>query len=455
MTHLSRAAALALAVLMTNGLAATHYVRPGATGANTGADWTNAWSSMPAALVRGDTYYLAGGSYGSHTFNDAASGTKTITILRATAADHGTSTGWQPAYGNGTAVFTHWDVFTDWYVFDGRRRNADWNLGTTSQYGIRVQGANPPGEKTLRLDDGNGHGSNHLVFRFIDFVGGGRDTGNGDDVVYGLTGNSDLTFQYDSLHDSDRTIILTRGNWQRLLVDHCYMARNTSTPAVHGELISMTDTTNVTWSNNVMEDIEGTAFIAGMNGGTAAHWQIFGNVALHTAAYIADTGRKPGHNYGVAGLVYIAHDTDNQNVGNDIEVMNNTIVDVVGVWSGVVIQAGSGNVMRNNLWYSSVETGTAFSGTISHNWYYNTQADGDSTPTKVVCTTGCNVFVDLPNRNFHLVKSLPAGYALPAPVSVDSTGVTRGIDGTWDRGAYEFSGNMLSPSAAPKGLTVR
>jgi hypothetical protein len=455
MTHLPGIAALSAIVFATHAGAAAHYVRPGATGANTGADWINAWTSLPARLVRGDTYYLAGGSYGSHTFNDVVSGTQTITLLRATPADHGTGVGWQAAYGNGTATFTHWDVFTDWYVFDGRRRNPDWNLGSTSQYGIRVQFANPPGQKTLRLDDGNGHGGNHLVFRFIDFVGGGRDTGNGDDVVYGLTGNSDLTFQYDSLHDSDRTIILTRGNWQRLLVDHCYMARNTSTAAVHGELMSMTDTTDVTWSNNVMEDIEGTAFIAGMNGGTAANWNIFGNVALHTAAYAADTGRKPGHTWGVAGLVYIAHAADNMNYGNNIEVVNNTIVDIVGTWSGVVIQAGSGNVVRNNVWYSSVQTGTSFSGTISHNWYYQTQADGDNSTTKVTCTTGCNIFSNVANRDFHLVKALPAGYALPAPMVVDSDGVTRAIDGNWDRGAYEFSGSTLSPASSPKGLLVR
>ena len=38
-----------------------HYVRAGATGLNNGSDWNNAWTSLPATLVRGDTYYIADG----------------------------------------------------------------------------------------------------------------------------------------------------------------------------------------------------------------------------------------------------------------------------------------------------------------------------------------------------------------------------------------------------------
>ncbi len=179
-------------------------------------------------------------------------------------------------------------VYRDYYYFDGAVRNTDWSAGKTDQYGIRVA--------NTRLDNGSGVGGDNLTFQYIDFHGGGRDTGRGDDVIYGLTGNSNITFQFCALRDSDRTIFLMRGNWQNLKVDHSYLARNTSTPAIHGEMLSMTDSTNVTWSNNVMEDIEGTAFIAGLNNGTASNWNIFGNVILHSASYIADTGRKAGHN---------------------------------------------------------------------------------------------------------------------------------------------------------------
>jgi hypothetical protein len=449
MKRLFHIVALALCVLPAIADAADQYVRPGATGRNDGTDWTNAYTALPATLKRGDVYYLADGSYGSYVFSTPNSGSTPITIKKATEADHGTPTGWTSTYGDGQAVFTNWRIYTDYYVFDGQRRNSDWRLGTTSEYGIRVAGRGP-----VRLDNGAGTGGDNLTFRYIDIQGGGRDTGSGDDVIYGLTGNSNITFQYCALHDSDRTIFLMRGNWQNLLVDHNYIARNTSTPAIHGELLSMTESTNVTWSNNVMEDIEGTGFIVGINGGVAQNWKIYGNVALHTPEYVADTGRKPGHNYGVTGIVFVANDSSNNNTGNNFLFYNNTMVNIQGTWSGVIIQRGSGNEVRNNLWYSSVRTANSFSGSISNNWYYNTTVDGDSSSTKTVCSSGCDVFKSLSGKDFSLKAAVPGGVALAAPFDIDPSGVIRGADGNWDRGAFEFGGTAAAP-AAPTNLIVK
>jgi hypothetical protein len=262
MKRISYWLALAACMLPAFVNAANQYVRPGAAGRNDGSDWTNAYSSLPATLRRGDTYYLANGNYGSYVFDDANSGSTTIVIKKATETDHGTATGWSSSYGDGQAVFSNWQIYTDYYVFDGQRRNSDWRLGTTSLYGIKVAGRSP-----VRLDNGSGTGGDNLTFRYIDFQGGGRDTGAGDDVIYGLTGNSNITFQYSALHDSDRTIFLTRNNWTNLVVDHCYIARNTSTPAMHGEMMSVYSSTNMTFSNNVIEDIEGTAVWAGIGDG--------------------------------------------------------------------------------------------------------------------------------------------------------------------------------------------
>lgn len=431
-------------------MAANVYVRPGATGANNGTDWTNAYTKLPTTLTRGNTYYLANGTYGSYVFSTPNSGSTPITIKKAVEADHGTATGWSSTYGDGQAVFSNWQIYTDYYVFDGQRRNSDWKLGATSQYGIKVAGTGP-----VRLDNGAGTGGDNLTFRYIDIQGGGRDTGKGDDVIYGLTGNSNLTFQYSALHDSDRTIFLMRGNWQNLTVDQSYLARNTSTPAIHGEMLSMTDSTNVTWSNNIMEDIEGTAFIAGINGGTAANWKIFGNVFVHSAAYIADTGRKSGHNYGVAGVVFIANDASNNNQGNNFLFYNNTMVNIKGSYSGVVIQKGTGNEVRNNVWYSSVRTNNSFSGVISNNWYYNTPVDGDSTATKTVCTSGCDIFTSISGKDYRLKAATGGGLSLSAPYNADMNGVIRGGDGSWDRGAYEFGGGAVAAVAAPSNLIVK
>jgi len=425
--------------------AANKYVRPGATGNNSGSDWTNAYTNLPAALTRGDTYYLADGTYGSYKFDDASSGSTLITIKKAIDSDHGTDVGWSAAYGDGQAVFSGWQIYTDYYVFDGRKRNSDWRTGGVGQYGITTG--------NVRLDNGGGTGGDNLTFTFVDIHGGGRDTGKGDDVIYGLTGNSNVTFRYCALRDSDRTIFLMRGNWQNLVVDSSYLARNTSTPAIHGELLSMTDSNGVTFSNNVIEDIEGTAIFAGLNNGTASNWKIFGNTVTHTSGYIADTGRKAGHNKGIAGLVFCANDSSNNNTCNNFLVNNNTMVNIQGTWSGVVIQKGSGNVVQNNIWYNSVRTGGA-GNLAGWNWYYNTVQDGDSTSTKVVCSSNCNVFVDLAARNFQLVAATAAGTTLAAPFNIDPNGTIRGSNGVWDRGAYEFGGQSGLILGAPSNLRV-
>jgi hypothetical protein len=89
--------------------ATNHYVRQGASG--NGSDWTNACgdftgSCAASSLVRGDTYYVAGGTYTAKTWNTPASGTSVITIKKAIVADHGTATGWNDAYA-AQATFTN------------------------------------------------------------------------------------------------------------------------------------------------------------------------------------------------------------------------------------------------------------------------------------------------------------------------------------------------------------
>jgi hypothetical protein len=408
--------------------AGVHYVRQGATGTATGADWTNAWPTLPGALTRGDTYYIADGLYAGYVFDDAESGSLTITIKKATALDHGTSAGWQTSFGDGRAEFDGWEVHTGRYVFDGQHRDADWETGAVDAYGLRVA---VTGGKAIRLDDGNGNGADDLVFRYIDVQGGGRDTGDsGSDVIYGLTGNSNITFQYCALHDSNRTILLMRGNWQNLTVDHCYLARNASSPAVHGEIVSTTDSQDVTFANNIIEDPEGTAVWAFINDGLATNWRIFGNAILHSPSYARE---------GISGVIFCANDASNANTCNDFTIVNNTLWGIEGLWSGFIIQAGSGHVVQNNLWYNSVRTANGFDGVLSHNWYFATTQDGDTSPSKVVCTTNCDVFIDGPGRDFRLRVAIDPGATLSGPFQLDPDGKVRGGDAGWDRGAYEYA----------------
>src|SRR4030042_2436744 len=113
-------------------------VRAGATGTNNGSDWNNAFSTLPATLVRGATYYVADGEYSAYKFDDSVSGTSVITIKKATASDHGTNTGWLSSYGDGQAVFSGYILFdTSYWVFDGNGTHTIPS-NDTDDYGFKV-----------------------------------------------------------------------------------------------------------------------------------------------------------------------------------------------------------------------------------------------------------------------------------------------------------------------------
>lgn len=440
--------------------AANRYIRSGATGSANGSDWVNAYTTLPSSLVRGDTYYIADGNYGSYIFDDANSGSTLIIIKKATIADHGADTGWLDSYGDGQATFGNWTVTTDYWLFDGQMRNLNWRDGATNQYGFRVSNTN--NTKTLRLDNGLGMGADHVTFRHIDFVAAGRDTGIGDDVVYGLFGHQNITFQNSSLRDSDRTIFLMRGCWQNLLVENSYLARNASSPAIHGELLSDTCSDNVVFRNNMIEDIEGTAVWAVLNGSgaaqtasnTASDWKIYGNVIHWT----------PGYNReGVAAIFMSANASTgidpNRNWTDNLAFYNNTINDngIYVIWYGLIIEAGTNNIVKNNIFYN-LKNSDQVGVTADYNWYYLSPHPGDSGPNTKTCSSNCNIFTDRTNKFFTLSgNNLPAAgdNSIGSAFNTDPNGILRGVDGAWDRGAFEFTTGNIAKPAPPTGLRVQ
>jgi hypothetical protein len=135
------------------------YVREGAGG--TGVSWANALSDLPTTFVRGETYYVADGSYGSHTFGTV--GTSVITIKKATATDHGIETGWSAEYGDGQALFAAgWTFSTSYWNVDGQFGSLD---GT---FGFKVKRTNSDG-KCVTINTG----ANYINLSYLDLDNAG------------------------------------------------------------------------------------------------------------------------------------------------------------------------------------------------------------------------------------------------------------------------------------------
>ncbi len=428
--RLPAAAALLLCAVLAP--AANRYVRADAAGAASGANWTDAWSDLPAALVRGDTYYVADGVYGGLTLDDPENGSLAITIRKATAADHGTGAGWNAAYGDGQAVFSGFSTITaDRYLLDGQGRGADWRSG----YGFRLTA--PGDQMTVRLDDASGantmaSGSHYLTFRFVEFDGASFSTADG---LYSLGRNSHITIQYCYLHDYGRTHVLSR-SWDTVLVEHTYFARNQSSEALHGESWSDLDTNNFIYRYNVTEDCEGTAIIF-TRIDTASNWEVYGNLFWWTPVYAGE---------GISGLI-ISDSSVNW------KVYNNTIYRAPGLYSG--LRLGDANIdvwAYNNLWWDCVLTGNQ-GALFDYNFYFQTREDYPG-PHDVLWS-GQPLFADPAAGDFHLRQGTAPGLALPAPYGRDLEDNLRGADGAWDRGALEYRReNGQADPSTPRNLRV-
>ncbi len=329
------------------------YVRAGATGGTqTGADWNNAYTDLPQTLTRGATYWVAGGTYHGHLFNDPDSGTTVITVKAPTSTNHGTDTGWSNSYQL-QAVFDTadtsavGDIFTfqsDYYVIDGSYRQTtsglpetDWT--TEASYGFLV---NNSSKVACNADIDFGDNSNtavlpvhNITIQYVDVNGSHTTTASGcrEQGLSSMWGSHDTTIQYNYIHDTGGTILFMgggqytcsaagppptcsstpRGNYgsgANILVQSNYFARNFSDPSAHAEGCSCHEgLKNLTFAYNYWQDINGTAIIAPAaagdwntgNGGFGP-WYVYGNVVFETSC--AAVSRGDG-NPGVAGFIYL------------------------------------------------------------------------------------------------------------------------------------------------------
>ena len=416
-------------MLSVSTQAADHCIRDGGSG--DGSAWNNAWDDLPATLTRGDTYYVADGTYSSYSFNDAESGSSVITIKKAIIADHGTETGWDNAYGDGYALIGPFYFTTGYYTIDGQVGGGPTSWQSGHGFKITANYTN-----LIRFNAA----VSDVSFSHIEMYYATSEVGDEDaaDHIYSVYVVTNFTLAYCYLHDTSRTFLLTR-YWQNILVEYNYFARNRSTAGKHSEGWSDNGSDTVIIRFNVWEDIEGTGCVV-MLYSDAYNWEIYGNIVYWTG----------NPNYGGFGGNGCFTTRTTEAYGYDWKIYNNTVIDGKGINTFHVIWSGSGSLIKNNLWYNSPVTAGG-TGTIDYNWYI-LSGDNDIGANDVSDLAGPDPFVDLANENFHLNAASFAGLDVTVAgksFHLDIDGLTRGDDGVWEIGAYEFTG-----AAAPSGTLV-
>jgi hypothetical protein len=397
------------------------YIRDGGT-STTCTSWASACDVLPATLQRGATYFIASGTYPGRTFSTAASGTERITIKGATAASHGSDSGWLPAYsvskadGGSQAVWTSGLAFrSSGWVFDGSV-GPRWSR-EPADYGFKINPTNYAvtayNTSTAMRDISLGHiaatAPSGDVEKF--FLSTSNETKSVNEV---RLGNSLLNGWSNAVWATSAG--LEMGHW---VIEDNVILNGFSSAANHGEDINNNygHLDNLTVRYNIFEGRRGSTGCIVVLNGPAGPYYIYGNVFRNMEG---GDGIITGVHYKLTGAIY----------NNTFDHVDNGYGN--GLWIGHDVAAS----VQNNLVYNGVASiGGSFTGTKDYNAYFST--------TKAPSEPHGYVSIGNPfNADGSLTAAAaavsPAGVTLPSPYNQDATGAIRGADGKWDRGALEF-----------------
>ncbi len=440
-------------IFLMHGLvfSADHYIRAGASGNNNGNDWTNAWTSIPSTLVRGDTYYIADGDYGGYEFNTPEAGSQFVYIVKATIEEHGTDTGWNDTYGDGYAEFTGTIYLRRGFLeFNGK--TGDFK-GRSEPYGFRINATGTAGFSVRDIT------SSDWVIKHVYVWGEHKDDNPGgraiDFTPAGSNSVSNLTVH--RCYFKNMALPFYFINSSNFLIEYTVCEDNHSDAEAHSELASIRSSHNLTFRYNWFEDMEGTGGINQMSG-DQSNWYIYGNVY-----YWSGDPTCQGFSHAAIG------DNASGSITN-CYIFNNTFVNQPGR-SGIRFLYNPTNVIvRNNLWYGGRVNSTGAS-EWTHN-YYCGDADGINVQYSGALCPNCNCgscpddvfyqlelgsdpFVDSGGEIFLLTSATNDGYHLDPPYNLDRNGNVRGSDGIWDRGAFEFTGDPVQRPQVVENVRIK
>jgi len=443
-----------------------------------------------------------------HVFSTSGTVGSHITIKAATGADHGTGTGWSASYGVDvtpaiTWSNTHvpadgiiqpfWDMCGSYYDVNGEVGSAD----QTGTYGFYFKSA---GDMFgfIRADANQCSGNptiTNLTFQYFEINGVEADSINGGGGSTGLyfgspsSGGSpvnNITVSYFYLHDLFSPTG-EEGNMTALTYSNGWIYTNFGNAASHSQGIDASANSNgslalnnLTVDSVVWKNIQGTGFIMCLHG-SCDSWKIYNNIFYYSSDW--DSACEHGDVTASCQVSKVLGDNGSGSTLTNLTFYGNTISNIHikpghsgGDNAGVIITASTSgsNDIRNNFWYYCDEADLGYDGANGHPTLathdYNTWSNTDISGTLMTLAahdfqnstkespTQPDPFVSDATGNFNLSSEtvdahLNDGVSLAAPYNLDFAGATRGADGTWERGAFEFNSTPTKPNP-PTNLAV-
>lgn len=441
---MTRFFAILFLLFAASAMGANVYVRSGASGANNGTSWTDAYTTIPIAPSRGDTNWIATGTYSGGVIDGVdMSGDTWIVYKKATIADHGGGTGWNDSYAAGQANIGNWQIWGPggYIMFDGYNGGSETNWGFLSTIGIAA-GDHQAFDIVCHT---SGTVISNVWFQYLQIVGPGEDTPN-----WTLSDGSSAR----GIRCKQKQ---TTGSYRNITVRHCYIngcddslhfrrevngclieyndfAYASSTPS-HANVFYIEDVNSVIFRYNVFREFNAEGLgVAGV----CSDWEIYGNVCYN----LDDHGGYPR---------FIEFYAPSYGPYNNFKIYNNTCYGMAAGSSGGWFVRDVGTTynvfVTNNI---SFDCNNAW-GDVSHdyNWFNSGSAEGEANG---VDGSG-DPFVSAAGGDFHIVSTVSAtmprdkGASLAATYNTDPDGVVRGSDasGLWDIGAYEYNAGDTNP----------
>lgn len=493
--------AILLLPTVVNAADTLFYVRAGAEGTGTGADWTNAYTTLPATLSRGTTgatYYIADGNYEGYNFTNTTApldGTKVLTIKKATIADHGTGTGWDNAYGDGQAVFQ--------YSSAGSVSGTNAiNLNTFriyKTYYITIDGAvgsgSDPDDYGFKLVmapcfGGTAEGCTELDYWQAIMIGNtNTKSENWTDITikhvaaqgpyatkeYACFQNKSCTAQGLSVYFTDygsmtnltvdsclfthwvNNINIMRG--YNIVIKNSYIGHNYcfNSASDHDQNLNIDSTVGIKVFNNIFYKSHTFAIAFHQNTGTANPARS-SNVAIYNNLFYGKADvQVPAQGTGFMSGFITAMTADTNTFDGDLYVHHNNVVGLACGGKGFVALSTITNdamaYVYNNLIYNSTDCATDNDGATAdvvvhdYNAYLASTGYTAETHGQVDADATSAIFTNYATGDYSIAAAnqtaidhiIGKGKTLASPFDIDMAGVTR--TAPFDIGAYDVGGS--------------
>jgi hypothetical protein len=424
------------------------------SGAGDGSDWNNplGWASF--VPLRGNTYYLASGTYGSKTLNTAVSGASLIHIKKAVDQAHGPSAGWKSQYGAGAAQFeaASLSILTSYWDIDGVTGGGPDAWQTNHGFAF----TSPAGAQIHYI--GIESGVSNTFFRHISFAQTGDTTAFPalTSAFYNPGDLSTSTIEYchfDNLSGLPFFLRNGTGNIIQYNYSGDICGASVYDIDIHCEMLVLHDMDDVHFRWNYVAECPSSGGFVKNNVQTSSDIRIYGNVFEDGFPIQCNTGNCTGW-----------------------RIVNNTFHHLTGGPFG-----GDGTFSGLLFYNNIVHDGTigVLRDTHGYNWFSSVsgrcQSGANNTENITVRPGNCDLLNETRDPFVNASGHSPENFKLTAPLGgwpgtdvcsmalcgpenqyqFDIFGKTRGADGVWDRGAYEYEAEAPASLARPRRLKAK